>query len=332
MRIFVFEYVTGGGCYNDAMVADLAVEGDLMLNAVVRDLLDIHGVEVLVCRDRRLQMPQLPIEVHWVEGDWQMGWAHCLAQADAVLPIAPESDNVLESLCHDVEWARKPLLNSTAGAVAIAADKQRTLDLLGRCGVPVVPSWRADGVSSVDTPILVVKPNKGVGCRGIHLLTDGRALGEFIDSQSEPSQWLVQPYLEGQAASLSLLVDEHCVCLLGCNVQRVAQVDDGFVLLGCVVNGLNESRELLGQLGEQVCRAIPGLWGYVGVDLVMTDRGPVVLEVNPRLTTSYAGIRRSTGWNVAELLIHMLNTTSTLPLPLVGAQSIHVDLELGRVA
>ena len=104
------------------------------------------------------------------------------------------------------------------------------------------------------------------------------------------------------------------------------------MLLGCVVNGLNESSELLGQLGEQVCRAIPGLWGYVGVDLVMTDRGPVVLEVNPRLTTSYAGIRRSTGWNVAELLIHMLNTTSTLPLPLVGAQSIHVDLELGRVA
>lgn len=332
MRIFVFEYITGGGCVDEPMVASLACEGDLMLTALVRDLLEVEGVAVLICRDLRLDLPPLPVEVHWVDSDWRAAWLWCLASADAVLPIAPETDDILESLCHDVQMAGKRLLSSSAEAVALAADKQLTLDLLARRGVPVVPSWRADDPPPVSAATMVVKPDNGVGCRDIHLVTGGRALDDFMLQQQDPSHWLVQPYLEGQSASLSLMVSNGRVCLLGCNVQRVAQVDDGFVLLGCVVNGLIQSRYKFGRLAQDICRAIPGLWGYVGVDFVMTDVGPVVLEVNPRLTTSYAGLSRSTGTNIAALLLRLAEEPDIALLPRVRGQSVHVDLELGRVA
>lgn len=332
MRIFVFEYVTGGGCPDESMVANLAVEGDLMLGAVVRDMVDVEGVEVLVCRDRRLKSPQVPVEVFWVDGDWRLAWSWCLASADAVLPIAPETEGVLESLCRDVEMAGKLLLNSSADAVTLAADKQLTLDRLGRRGIPVVPSWRADSLPPFNDSTLVVKPNRGVGCRDIHLVKGERELRDFLMRQRELSRWLVQHYVEGQSASLSLLVGNGCVCLLGCNLQRVAQVDDGFALLGCVVNGLTQSRDELHRLAEDICRTIPGLWGYVGVDFIMTKTGPVVLEVNPRLTTCYAGLTRSTGWNIAELLIRLVHEPKPLSLPQLHGESVHVDLELGRVA
>ena len=83
MRVFVFEYVTGGGCADRGMLAGLMVEGDMMLAAAVRDLLEIEGVEVIICRDRRLEMPALPIRVEWVDDDWEVAWRAALQLADA---------------------------------------------------------------------------------------------------------------------------------------------------------------------------------------------------------------------------------------------------------
>lgn len=332
MRVFVFEYLTGGGCTDDPMVSRLAAEGDLMLSAIVKDLIDVDGVEVLVSRDRRLGTPELPVEVHWVDHDWHSVWSWCLASSDAVIPIAPETDGVLESLCLAVASSGKRLLNSSAAAVKLAADKQVTLERLANAGVPVVASWRSDDYTWRGDETLVVKPDLGVGCCDIHLLHGQRAVTDFLSTRNDPSRWLVQPYVEGRSASLSLLVGDDYVCLLGCNVQRVAQVDDGFVLLGCAVNGLADAHDEFASLAQAICRAIPGLWGFVGVDFVLTDDGPIVLEVNPRLTTSYAGLSRSVGRNVAEWLVHLADEPSVLPPQPLRGECVHVDLELGRVA
>ena len=72
------------------------------------------------------------------------------------------------------------------------------------------------------------------------------------------------------------------------------------------VNAPVEDRDDLAALAGRIATALPGLWGYVGVDLVMTDRGPVVLEVNPRLTTSYCGLGRALGTSVAAMVLDLL--------------------------
>ena len=54
------------------------------------------------------------------------------------------------------------------------------------------------------------------------------------------------------------------------------------------------------------CRSIPGLRGYVGVDLIIpsAESGrPVVVEINPRLTTSYLGYRALAENNLAEWML-----------------------------
>lgn len=50
MRVFVFEYVTGGGMADRPIITGLFDEGDLMLKAVASDLLQIPGVEVSTLR------------------------------------------------------------------------------------------------------------------------------------------------------------------------------------------------------------------------------------------------------------------------------------------
>jgi predicted ATP-grasp superfamily ATP-dependent carboligase len=49
-----------------------------------------------------------------------------------------------------------------------------------------------------------------------------------------------------------------------------------------------------------VADALPGLRGFVGIDLIWNEeRGPVLIEVNPRVTTAYVGLSRRLGRNLA---------------------------------
>ena len=42
--------------------------------------------------------------------------------------------------------------------------------------------------------------------------------------------------------------------------------------------------------------------GYVGVDLILTQDEALLIEINPRLTTSYIGLRQVIDFNLAEAI------------------------------
>ena len=51
---------------------------------------------------------------------------------------------------------------------------------------------------------------------------------------------------------------------------------------------------------------MPNLWGYAGIDLIEKAEQILVLEINPRLTTSYAGIHEAIGINCARAVLELL--------------------------
>jgi predicted ATP-grasp superfamily ATP-dependent carboligase len=178
----------------------------------------------------------------------------------------------------------------------------------------------------------VLKPDRGVGCIGARLIRGQRMLADAVADLPDFEDRVLQSYLSGQAASLSLLVGNGQVELLGCNVQRIVLDDDQFILLGCEVNGLRCERLAYEQLGRAVVDALPGLWGYVGVDLAITDEGPIVLEVNPRLTTSYIGLSESLGCNVAAMVVDLIRPRGGEPEARLRPRRVDVDLEQFHVA
>jgi predicted ATP-grasp superfamily ATP-dependent carboligase len=333
MRIFVFEYVTGGGLAGGPMLAELVAEGDLMLRSLVDDLSAIPGVQVEISRDERLPAEGLGVPIHWVGGRESLLdiLRRGIADADAVWPIAPETDGALEHISSAILAAGRLLLNSHPRAVAVASSKHATAAALGQHSLPVVPTWRASQPPEETPGCWVLKPDQGVGGLGAKLLRGGEALQRAVAELPRPEGWVVQPYLRGQAASLSLLLDHGEAHLLACNRLRVAIRDDGFALLGCEVNGLDGDREQCAALGRAVAAAIPGLWGFVGVDLIVTRQGPVVLEVNPRLTSCYPGLSRSLGANVAEMLVGFTLGKAWQP-PASDRRPIEIDLEQCHVA
>jgi len=305
MKIFAFEYVTGGGMAGEPLPPALTGEADMMVRALITDLLEITGVRVLCSRDPRL--PAIPGTEPIVPGDGESVaslFARGVSQADAVWPTAPETGGVLADLAETVLGHAKILLGCSPAAVRVAASKRATAAVLAGSGIPVVPTFGPGDALPPLSGRWVIKPDDGAGSDGVRRVQDWREAAEALN-HGEPGT-VAQPWVAGAAGSLSLLCSKEDALLLAANRQIVRMEDERPRLQGLDVNAIPDTDGALAALGRRVARAIPGLWGYVGVDVVLADTGVTVLEVNPRLTTSYCGLRPVMGINVARMELDLL--------------------------
>jgi predicted ATP-grasp superfamily ATP-dependent carboligase len=108
-------------------------------------------------------------------------------------------------------------------------------------------------------------------------------------------------------------------CLQFIDLERAFSYRGGCVLApGAIADRISA-------LGSSVLPSLDGALGFVGIDLVLGNASDgsadVVLEVNPRLTTSYVGLRAAFNGNLGQAL---LDVAAGIPVPLEFA---HVPLE-----
>jgi predicted ATP-grasp superfamily ATP-dependent carboligase len=326
MRIFVYEHITGGGMLDDPRVAALAPEGELMLRALVDDLTAIPGVEVTIMRDSRLA-GDLPASIHAVRAveEFWPAFRRAAGEADAVWPIAPEQDGILARITLEVISGDRMLLGCRPDAVDIATSKRATAEVLGRAGIPVIPIYTEENGVPPEVNEIVVKPDDGAGCQDTRLFQDRTELRAWLQGRPDPKR-ILQPFVRGEARSLSMLCCDGRARLLACNRQKVGIVDGTFRFDGVSVNAIPDRDGRYAELASRVARTLPGLWGYCGVDFIETAGSPVVVEVNPRLTTSYAGLRRAIGLNPAKLVLGLPGSLESSNDPVRESRSIEVEL------
>lgn len=326
-RIFVYEHVTGGGLADQALPGSLLSEGSLMLEAMIDDLITLGGMEIVVTRDWRLGSMPEPVRTLRVgpgEGI-EVVLRRGLNEADAIWPLAPESDGVLERVCRFATACGTAVIGSTPEAIQVSASKSATSEVLARHCIAVVPVYRSPAEVPGEYEDLVIKPDDGAGCLETLLLS--RTAASTWWSRHGSNRFVVQPYIAGEALSLSMLCAAGAVDIISCNTQSVRPVDGVFEFRGVVVNADPAGRQTYRGLASAIASAIPGLWGYIGIDLIETSSGPVVVEINPRVTTSYAGLTRALGINTAARILAMRadGMKSLPPLP-VGTR---VEIETG---
>ena len=323
--ILVYEFVTGGGwpettpLYQHPLknasaptLIGLAAEGLAMIQAILADLRAWGRFRTLTTLDNRLQGWSLPADevVTLAPGHGAAAFLALLARAEAALIIAPESEGILARLSAQVEARGLCLLGSRAAAVRIAADKWNCYQRFRQAGLPTPETWRvAATAATAAAPALaqkcgwplVVKPIDGVGCEGTSLVRDVATLAQALDHPWLQPELLLQRYVPGTHASVSLLVTAGDALPLSLNGQSIQMG------LPCHYHGGVTPLEhpQVGNALELTRRAvalIPGLKGYVGVDLVLSDQGPTLIEINPRLTTAYIGVRQVVDVNLAQAI------------------------------
>lgn len=305
VKIFVCEFITGGGLYREPLPPSLLREGTLMRDALLRDLAELDGVEVIMTYDSRLPPPFVYHAIPIAKDDdaWKI-WDQCIANANAVWPIAPEADGVLLRLTALINNHNKTLLGSSPEAVELTSSKYATWLALQAVGINAVVTCLPQHWTR-EYGTWVVKPDDGAGCEGSMIFATSQALVDWL-VQGYGDGYIIQPFMPGIAASLSLLCGQGRARLLSCNRQKMSLESGSFSYSGSVVNGMAKHWNAFEALALQITRAIPGLAGYVGVDVLVDHDHVRVLEINPRLTTSYVGLHEAMGFNPARLVVDLL--------------------------
>lgn len=295
MRVFVCEFVTGGGLRGATLPESLAREAALIRDAMRRDLAALPQVrEILLAADDRLPLPGAVAVTEGADA-WAI-WRDLARRADVVWPVAPETDGVLARLVEMLRENCPRVLACDPEAIAAATSKLETARRLAAAGVPHIPTFTLAQAPDLPGP-RITKPDDGAGCEDTRFWPDG------VQATPAPRDGLViQPFVAGEAASLTVLNAPEGVRLLTVNRQHIAVEDGRVFLTGLSVGALADADGRLEALAEAVVRAMPGLHGIFGIDILLTDTGPVVVEVNPRLTTAYAGLGAALGLNPATLL------------------------------
>lgn len=332
MKIFAYEHITGGGFIDAPLPESLRAEGELMLRALVGDLAALPGARVVTMCDHRIDLADLPAERRVVRdpGERRSAFAELVATSDALWPIAPETGGALEALSRAALAAGRILLNSRPDAVQLTASKRRTAAALAAADIAVIPTYRLSEARPAAPGQWVAKPDDGCGCEDTRLCDDFDGAMRWIEARSQPERYVLQPYVPGEAGSLCVLARDGAAWLLSVNRQRIVVRDGCFSFCGSVVNDFADGDGRYARLAARVAQAVPGLWGYFGVDLVLGERGPIVVEVNPRLTTSYVGLGAALGCNPAALVLGLHARERPFAPPPFQRQRVAVELAWSR--
>jgi predicted ATP-grasp superfamily ATP-dependent carboligase len=319
VNLLIYELVTGGGWRSgtaDAPPASLLAEGRAMRDALVQDFAALPGVAVQVLHDERLPPLELParqIPIRCAEEE-RAELERTASEGSPVVLIAPEVDGLLAERCRWVEAAGGKLLSPDSLFAALAGDKQATCERLASAGVPVplggcFVSAAEAKARRVAFPA-VLKPADGAGSFAIRRVEGHRDIAPHCSRHPEVACWRIEQFCPGVAASISAFGGPRGWFLLPPGRQRLS--DDGeFRYQGGELPLPPPLAARAESLGRRALTALPPTCGYVGLDLVLgppaDGRQDVVIEVNPRLTTSYVGLRRLCRANLAKVWLAWLD-------------------------
>lgn len=299
-RILVYEPFSAGdpGCSgtrpgSSAAQADMLDAGRAMRDAIAADLARIPGLRVTVAGEQEAGHALASASLRWVtQGSDETAEAFVRRQAglhDLCWVVAPESDGLLARL-HDAAGAAR-WIGCSGAAIRLAASKRATCAALHAAGIATPRAFAA----RQDGP-WIVKPDDGAGALATRRhATRATAEADVHRRREEGHDAVLEPFVPGEPLSISLLAGPDFAEALAFNRQQL-QVDEAGWLrdLGVQAAALADPDArvpVLAALAARVAAALPGLRGYVGIDLVWNEgEGPVVIEVNPRATCAYVGL------------------------------------------
>lgn len=283
-----------------------------MRDAVLKDLVQLDGISVVMTQDVRVPSVYSGVDVIISEQDVWSQWNELMANCDAAWVIAPEQGGILFRLTQMATQHSLSILSASVDTVALGENKWRLFQALGGTSILTVPTYQSIEHLANDYPFgpWVIKPVDGVGCedawsfKTMDALKDKLlTLGEKLDCLNK---FVAQPWVHGEAASLSMLCAHGKVHLLAANKQLISVENEKIHYAGSVVNGLQQQWSRFELLANQLIQAFPNLYGYIGVDVIVEPDRVFLVEINPRLTTSYAGLGASLGVNIAKLVLDFL--------------------------
>ena len=332
-KIFIFEFVSGGGFNQVEIPSSLFCEGYAMLRTIIEDFKNL-GFHITTLLDSRIKFLSLYMKADIIksvelEEDYLQKYTTCVRNSDYCFVIAPEFSNVLYNLTKIVKKNNKKLLSIDLNGIKLGASKLETYRFFIENEINTPKSYsipfngnildldfilqKFDQINSS----IVIKPDDGVGSELIFYFEKKDEILHFFESSNKITntnrKYILQEYIEGDPMSVSIINDqplgklvENGPKILSINAQNLQITDP--TMDSAYLGGFTPVDQFE-QLKAQIDNILKGVdlstfKGYFGIDFVRkVDNSLSFIEINPRLTTSYVGIRNVLEFNPMDLLL-----------------------------
>ena len=203
------------------------------------------------------------------------------------------------------EWIGTPVINRSK-AIAAARHKFRSLRILAQHGLPVPPSLTVGSSEFLENAVaemgdypFILKPFYGTHGRGIMLLDTPTSLTSAVDALCDlHHDYVIQPFItEADGVDIRILVvGGEAIAAM----KRSAPPGEFRANIHKGASGETVTLpEAYDRLAIEATAALE--LEIAGVDLLETNNGPVILEVNP--SPGFEELESVTGINIAAAII-----------------------------
>lgn len=194
----------------------------------------------------------------------------------------------------------KNALNNKPDIMSEAGDKSKIAKKLKSMGIPHPQTSSADKEHGFEYP-LMIKPKLGSGgIRNTVVKNEDEHLLFF--ENHDASEYIVQEFISGIPCSASLVSTGEEVSVISMNEQLIGVpwlTGLPFAYCGNITPFNSQYNDLMMEYAKDIALE-SGLLGSNGVDFIVSDKGPYVIEVNPRFQGSLDTVELATGINVFQ--------------------------------
>ncbi len=332
-KIFIFEFVSGGGFNKVNIPISLFCEGYGMLRSIIIDFKSLN-FEIKTMLDYRINnlaqfLPVDDLSITNSQDNFLKKFKTFVEECKYIFIIAPESSNVLYNLSDIVKKANRILLSTNLKGIRLGMSKLNTYSFFKENKIPspktyLIPirnkqldsEFILQKFNILKKPV-VIKPEDGVGAESIYYFESQYQLKHFfLNFQHKVEfgrRYILQEFIEGKDLSVSLIGVPYIgdsqfksPILLSINSQNIdikhSNYESEYYGGTTPIENFEEIKNKLNDILEKINFSV--ISGYYGIDFISTnDAKQFFIEINPRLTTSYIGLRNVINYNPAKLIL-----------------------------
>ena len=344
-NIFIFEFVSGGGYNQVDIPSSLSCEGFGMLRSIIADFKAMDFI-ISTILDYRIYFLSNLLEadiIHKVDAkdNYINIFKNQVRNSKYIFIIAPEFSNILYELTEIAKKYKKIILSVDLEGIKLGTSKIITYSFFkkNKINTPktyLIPSrnkkfdleFIIQKFKELKRPI-IIKPEDGVGAESIFYFGSENQIREFFHSLDNSFEYnrsyILQEFIDGRDLSISLIGDSSNLnsqiatpIFLSINSQDVeirnlkikSEYFGGYTPVQGQKKILNYLSKILNKIN------LSKFSGYFGIDFIQKKNKTIhFLEINPRLTTSYIGLRNVIDINPVELILNSkLNSMKPIKL------------------
>ena len=297
MDILIYEYFLGEDFKINTSPLILN-EAKLITNFLIEDLKSEYTeskISLLINKKNKNFLEKKRCIFRNYENNLILDLCKNLKENDKVFILAPEENLNLYNIVKALEEKKISNFNCKSNFIYETTCKLRTQNLLKNSRKHQIKIYKK--YQNIDKhKKIVAKISDGLASENLLIFNDRNDLEK--NNHKLNKNHVFQEYIEGKIIGINLLINNNGIKILSINEQIYKNSSEHEIFLYKInIGKFNYMLSEIESFIKVIFKNLDGYFGFIGVDAIITDSNIFFLEINPRLTTSYIGLRKTLGIN-----------------------------------